>query len=536
MHMKKEKVLLGDEALAMGALDAGLSAAYAYPGTPSTEIMEFLQAYVKSTNKPIANWCSNEKTAYESALGVSMAGKRTLVMMKHVGLNVAADPFINSALLKIKGGLVVAVADDPSMHSSQNEQDSRYYADFAKVICFEPQDQQETYEMTLEAFSVSERLNIPVMIRLVTRLAHSRAIVMLQNRQKEKQLDPHVDKKNWTTIPSYARKLYANLLAKQSKLSTYVHQSAFNSLTINKAFKTFGVITTGLAENYFKDNLSGLSQKPSHLHIGVYPMPVDKIRTLAQHTQKILIIEEGYPYVERYLRGILPQPITINGQLDGTLPAMGELTPDIVGAALQLKPKPAMNVKALPLPQRPPRLCAGCPHADTFFAINDAIKKYKHPLVTSDIGCYSLGVLPPFSTLDCLVCMGASIGMAKGASQAGMHPVIATIGDSTFIHSGITPLIDAAVENANMTVIILDNSTTAMTGGQPVQLSTDHVFNLIKGLGVSPAHLKMITPLKNKHAQNTSIIENEINYHGLSVIIAKRECIKEIKKKPKEKK
>jgi indolepyruvate ferredoxin oxidoreductase alpha subunit len=531
--MKKQKILLGDEALAMGAVDAGLSAGYAYPGTPSTEIMEFLQRYVKSKGHPIAKWCSNEKTAYESALGMSMAGKRTLVIMKHVGLNVAADPFINSALLKINGGLVVAVADDPGMHSSQNEQDSRYYADFAKIICFEPRDQQETYDMTLEAFKVSEEFNIPVMIRLVTRLAHSRAAVTLEKKQAENKLNQNFDKKEWTTIPGYARKLYANLLSKQALLLKYSHDSSFNLLTLNDSFKDFGVITTGLGENYFKDNIDALADKPSHLHISVYPIPDDKIRELAAHVKRILVIEEGYPYVERYLRGILPQPILINGQQDGTLPNIGELTPDIVRDALHIKKRERLTTQTPTLPKRPPRLCAGCPHIDAFLAINTALEKYNASIVTSDIGCYSLGVLEPFSTLDSLVCMGASIGMAKGASEAGVFPVIATIGDSTFLHSGITALIDAVVENTNMTVIILDNSTTAMTGGQPVQLSTEKVIDLIKGLGVTDEHLKIIIPLKNKHKENVDIIDREINYSGLSVIISKRECIKEIKKKNK---
>jgi indolepyruvate ferredoxin oxidoreductase, alpha subunit len=527
----EQMLLLGDEAVAVGAIHAGLSAAYGYPGTPSTEIMEYLLNYSAKNNTPHAAWCSNEKTAYEEALGASMVGKRVLVTMKHVGLNVAADPFMNSALVKINGGLVLAVADDPGMHSSQNEQDSRFYADFAKIICFEPRNQQEAYEMTIEAFEVSEKFHIPVLLRLVTRLSHSRAVTKVGTRRKENQLKKSQDKSDWLTLPSIAKAHYAHRLEVYNEFVSSAELTNHNPLTLNESFNEYGVITTGLGCNYYEENLKDLEQKSSHLHIGYYPIPVEKIRTLAEQVNKIIVIEEGYPFVERFLRGILPQKIKIVGKLDNVVPSSGELTPDNVRPALGLKPRKTLDIKATTLPSRPPQLCKGCPHIDTYNAIKDAISDYKNSIVASDIGCYSLGALPPLAVLDSLVCMGASIGMAKGAAEAGMHPVLATIGDSTFLHTGISPLIDAIVADANITLIIMDNSTTAMTGAQDTILPSSKLEGLVKGLGVNPKHLRIFIPLRQHHDKNVAIIKEEIEHKGVSVIIAVRECIKILGKK-----
>lgn len=531
----KEMVLLGDEAVALGAVHAGLTAGYAYPGTPSTEIMEYLIQYSKKHgNKPHAAWCANEKTAYEEALGTSFAGKRALTSMKHVGLNVAADPFVNSALVSINGGLVVVVADDPGMHSSQNEQDSRYFADFAHIICLEPADQQEAYEMTKEAFDLSEKYQIPVMIRLVTRLAHSRAVVKIdENIRAENDIRKVDDAANWILMPMNARRQWDRLLSQQKELREYAEKSDYNLLTLSSNGTKLGVITTGLARNYYVENLEEMPEKPSHLHVSAYPLPYEKIRQLATKCDKIVVLEEGYPYLERYLRGIIPGQVEIVGKESGEVPSTGELNPDNVRAALGLPDNETMQVGKLPIAGRPPLLCKGCPHADSYDSIKEALAGFEGKIVTSDIGCYTLGALPPYSAIETCVNMGASVGIAKGAAEAGYYPVVAVIGDSTFLHSGVTPLMDAVAANTNMTLIILDNQGVAMTGGQPTLLPTSRLEKVVLGVGVDPDHYHLLDARRRYSKQNTEIIRKEIEYKGLSVVIAVRECI-EMAKKPKE--
>ncbi len=528
-----EMVLLGDEAVAMGSIHAGMTAGYAYPGTPSTEIMEFLRQYSKKHTKLIADWCANEKTAYEAALGVSFAGKRSLVAMKHVGLNVAADPFMNSAIVSIHGGLVLIVADDPGMHSSQNEQDSRYFADFARIICLEPANQQEAYDMTREAFDLSEKFQIPVMIRLVTRLAHSRAVVKMSDQRDENKLVKAPNPSSWILLPSNARNQWHDLLNKQNDMREYTEKSDHNPLFLNENFKETGIITTGLAKNYYLENAGELAEKPSHLHVSAYPMPYEKIRTLAGHVKKVIVLEEGYPFLERFLRGILPTAVEIIGKESGDVPAEGELTPDNVRPVLGLSIKKGLSVPGDKPANRPPQLCAGCPHADSFDAIKAAIKGFPNSMVTSDIGCYTLGALPPYSAIESTVNMGASIGMAKGASDAGFHPVVAVIGDGTFLHSGVTPLIDAIATKANMTLIILDNETTGMTGGQPTILPSSRLKDVVLGLGLDKSHLHVVNAHRRFTEENTGLIRKEIEHKGVSVIIAVRECIETAKKKRK---
>jgi indolepyruvate ferredoxin oxidoreductase alpha subunit len=547
-----DMVLLGNEAVAMGAIHAGLWAAYGYPGTPSSEIIGFLQndpraaaaagsgaaggsAGAAGTEKAgapapyIASWCANEKTAYEAAVGVSMVGRRALVTMKHVGLNVAADPFINSALLDIHGGLVLAVADDPGMHSSQNEQDSRFFADYARIVCLEPRNQAEAYAMTREAFDLSEELHIPVMVRLVTRLSHSRAVVRVGQARERAPLSKSADPNGWILLPAIARQHWDALLAAQPRFRELSEASPYNSLVLNDRYRELGVVTTGLGRNYYEENLEELEGKlgarPSHLHIGFYPLPEAKLRLLAAQVKRLVVIEEGYPLVERALRGVLPLPIPIDGKENGTLPASGELTPDNVRPALGLPARRSLAFEGPKLAGRPPQLCAGCPHRDAFDALNQALASYGRKIVTSDIGCYTLGFLPPYQAVETCMCMGASIGMARGAAEAGFHPVVATIGDSTFLHSGLTGLADAVAAKANLTLLILDNSTTAMTGGQPTLLASSQLPELIRGLGVEPAHIRIINPLRKHTEENAKIIREEIEYRGVSVVIAQRECI-----------
>lgn len=525
-------VLLGDEAVALGALHAGLSGAYGYPGTPSSEILEYLINAAEKTKDFHASWCSNEKTAYEDALGVSLAGKRAIVTMKHVGLNVAADPFMNSALLKINGGLVVVVADDPGMHSSQGEQDSRHFSAFSKIPCFEPVNQQEAYEMTKEAFDFSEQYHIPVMIRMVTRLAHSRAVVRPSASKREQNpLNKTKDKKGWMLLPALAMKLWGDLLEKSKEFEAYSEVSKYNSSFLDPDFHEYGVITSGLGKNYYEENLSDLNVRPSHLHIGFYPVPKEKIRKFAEHVKKILVIEEGYPFIETSLRGILPQSVVIEGKLDGKIPIRGELNPDLIRSAMGLPELKCTKVEGLPA--RPPQLCRGCPHADSYEAIKAAVKDYPLSLVASDIGCYSLGAMPPYSAIETIICMGASIGTAKGAAESGLRPSVAVIGDSTFYHSGMTSLVDAVSANTPMTVIILDNYTVAMTGGQSTILPASKLQRVVAGLGVDPEHIKVINPVKKNLEENTEVIKKELKYEGVSVIISLRECIEEAKRRIK---
>ena len=528
----QDLLVLGDEALALGAVDAGLSNAYGYPGTPSTEIMEFLINYSKKEdNDLIARWCTNEKTAYEGAVGASFGGKKTLVTMKHVGLNVAADAFMNSVLMKIHGGLVVAVADDPGMHSSQNEQDSRFYADFAKVPCFEPKNHQEAYDMAIEAFRISESFNVPVIIKLVTRLSHSRSLIQRGPSVEKTAYGKAEDKKDWMAIPNLSRGSWKKHLELQKDFLNYSENTGFNKLTVNPERKDLAVITTGLAGNYFMENISDFDVKPSHLHIGVYPFPVTQINELCKSSERILVIEEGYPFVERYLRGILQSEKFIDGKLNNIVPPDGELDPDNVRKALGLAPRDSQKPADFKLPGRPPQLCSGCPHIDSYLAINDALKQLDGGTVTSDIGCYALGSYPPYNTVETILCMGASIGMARGASEAGLKNVVATIGDSTFLHSGITNLIDAVATDSSMTLVLLDNSTTAMTGGQDTILTSTQIKNIILGCGVAPGHLREIIPLAKNHEENVSVLKEEISHQGLSVVIALRECIQTLKQK-----
>ncbi|MDR1867700.1 MAG: indolepyruvate ferredoxin oxidoreductase [Treponema sp.] len=523
--------LLGDEAVALGALHAGLSAAYGYPGTPSTEILEYLMA---APGQHRASWCSNEKTALETALGTSFAGQRSLVTMKHVGLNVAADPFINGALLSIRGGLVVAVADDPGMHSSQNEQDSRFYAAFALIPCLEPRNQQEAYDMTREAFSISERFHIPVLLRLVTRLSHARATVI-----DSPPIPPHGCSKpegkfGWVILPAYARQYYDSLIEKQKALNEWAAHCAVNRLEKKDPHSV--VITSGLGGNYYEENLADLIRvraEPSRLHIGAYPVPSVLIRELCAEAQEVLVIEEGQPFIEERLRGILTQQISIRGKLDGTVKRSGELDPDIVRSALGLSPHPRTKPPALNIPNRPAQLCQGCPHGDSFDTIKKAIADYEPSTVvcTSDIGCYSLGVLPPYAIPESIVCMGASVGMARGAAEAGIQYAVAIIGDSTFLHSGITALLDTVAQQTPITIIILDNSAVAMTGCQDTIIPSEKLRSLIVGAGVEPDHCIELAAKRQLIDENALRLKAELAYRGVSVILFKRECLEALRRR-----
>ena len=512
-----KKLLLGDEAIALGAINAGLSGVYAYPGTPSTEITEFIQ------NNPLARergvhsrWCTNEKTAMEAALGMSYAGKRALVCMKHVGMNVCADAFVNSAITGVKGGLVVLAADDPSMHSSQNEQDSRFYAKFALVPCFEPSNQQEAYDMMTSAFELSEKLQEPVVLRVVTRLAHSRAGVEVTEPVAEKPLSPSTDA--WVLLPGIARKKYVALLEKQAAMKQASEESRYNR--VEPSASKLGILACGIAYNYVKE---AVGEEANLVKISQYPLPEDKIKKLAAECDALMVIEDGQPVVEEMVKGLLGAGYPVKGRLTGDLPRTGELTPDSVAKALG-KEAGAVWAPAKNMAARPPQLCQGCGHRDVYTALNQVLAQYPDHRVFGDIGCYTLGALPPFKSLSSCVDMGASITMAKGAADAGLFPAVAIIGDSTFTHSGMTGLLDAVNDKANITVVISDNLTTGMTGGQE-SAGTNKFEAICLGLGVEPEHVRVVVPLPKNMPEITQVIKEEIEYKGVSVIIPRRECI-----------
>ena len=546
-----KKLFLGDEAIAQGAIDAGLSGVYAYPGTPSTEITEYIQANALAKERGLhSRWCTNEKTAMEAALGMSFMGKRAMVCMKHVGLNVCADPFVNSAMTGVGGGVVVVVADDPSMHSSQDEQDSRFYGKFAMLPVFEPSNQQEAYDMMADAFDYSERQQLPVLMRVTTRMAHSRAVVVVKDEARAEN-DKNYDAAaaNWVLLPANARRRNDKVTAQQVQLEADAVSSTYNKLILPASGSgcPLGIIASGIAYNYVMETLAKRSfkQEVSILKVSQYPLPKTLVRQMLDVCDKVLVVEEGQPFVEEQVRGVF-ESRNILGRLTGELPRTGELTPDCVAAALneQLASDngqdsenlhaPFVDASSLVAP-RPPQLCQGCGHRDVYTALNEVLKEYENPRVFGDIGCYTLGFLPPYKAIHSCVDMGASITMAKGAADAGQWPALAIIGDSTFTHSGMTGLLDAVNENADITVIISDNLTTAMTGGQD-SAGTNKFEAICRGLGVADEHIHVVVPLPKNMPEITRIIREEINYHGVSVIIPQRECIQTFKRHAKEKK
>lgn len=524
-------LLLGDEAIAQAAMDAGLSGVYAYPGTPSTEITEYIQHSADSKKKQIhCRWSTNEKTAMEAALGMSFAGKRAMVCMKHVGLNVAADAFMNAAVTGVVGGLVVVSADDPSMHSSQNEQDSRFFGQFAMIPILEPSNQQEAYDMTYAAFEMSERLEIPVMLRITTRLAHSRSGIVRYQEKEQNEIRFSTNLRQFVLLPANARVQYQKLLDLQPVFVGESEKSAYNQFFPGKDNK-YGIIASGIAFNYLMENFPTGCEYPV-LKIGQYPLPESALQKMAESCDELVVIEEGYPLIEASLLGLKGYGLKVLGRLSGFLPRSGELNPDIVGAAFGLS-MPKLNSISEVIKNRPPSLCVGCGHRDLYDVLNMAVaEKGDTCKVFGDIGCYTLGYLPPFKAIHTCVDMGASITMAKGAADAGLEYAVAIIGDSTFTHSGMTSLLDAINENSPITVIISDNETTGMTGGQD-SAGTGKLEAICLGLGVHPDHLKVLVPLKKNHSEMLEVIKGEMEYRGTSVIIPRRECIQTLARKRK---
>jgi len=527
-------LLLGDEAIAQGGIDAGMSGIYAYPGTPSTGITEYVMhsKEAKSLNI-VAAWGANEKTAMETALGMSYAGKRAMVCMKHVGLNVAADAFINSAVTGANGGLIVVAADDPSMHSSQNEQDSRFYGKFAMIPILEPGNQQEAYDMVHFAFELSEQFRTPVLMRIATRLAHSRSGVTRREIRAQNELKLPSNLKQFILLPANARRQYKQLLTTQIAFINSSEQSPFNKI-INHPDKKLGIIACGLAYNYLIENFENHEVPHPVLRIGQYPLPEKLVSELYNTCDSILVLEDGAPMVEELLRGFMNNGKPVKGRLDGTIPRDGELNPNILAIALGKTDTRGRDIPSI-VTSRPPSLCKGCPHIYSYNALNEALSEFYKGRVFADIGCYTLGALEPFDAINSCVDMGASITMAKGAADAGLLPSVAVIGDSTFTHSGMTGLLDAVNDNSTITVMILDNATTGMTGGQD-SAAYGKIEAICLAVGVDKDHIRVINPLHKHHEENLAVMKEEIAYQGVSVIIPRRECIQTLTRRMREEK
>ncbi|MBQ9638964.1 MAG: indolepyruvate ferredoxin oxidoreductase [Bacteroidales bacterium] len=522
----QKTLLLGDEAIAQAFIDAGGSAINSYPGTPSTQITEYVIKSKEAKAKNIvANWCSNEKTALEASLGVAYAGKRAMTCMKHVGLNVCGDPFMNAAIIGTKGVLIV-VADDPSMFSSQDEQDSRYYGHWAMIPMLEPSNQQEAYDMVFFGYELSEKLGTPILMRIPTRLAHSRAGVERREALPQNPISYPNDPKSFVLLPVNAKRLYRELIDKQPLFTKSSEESGYNRY-IAGADKKLGIITTGIAYNYLMENYPDGHCPYPVVKITQYPLPYSLLSKLYDECDSLLVLEDGQPFVEEHIKGFLGKGKPVHGRLDETIRRDGELNAEKVAKALG---KPMESGAAVPavVTNRPPALCAGCPHIDSYEAVIEVMKQYEHGRVFGDIGCYTLGF--NMGAINTTVCMGASITMAKGAAEMGIFPSLAVIGDGTFGHSGMTGLLDCVNEKANVVVMILDNDITAMTGGQPSSANMK-LFNICKGLGVDPDHIRTIVPLKKNHEEFKKILEEEIAYNGVSVIIPQRVCIVENKKR-----
>lgn len=451
-----KELLTGNEALARGAYEAGVHYASAYPGTPSTEILENVALYKDSI---VAEWANNEKVALESAAGAAVAGARAFASMKHVGVNVAADPLFTLAYTGINGGFVLITADEPGQHSSQNEQDNRNYAKFAKIPCIEPKDSAECKDYMKRAFDISEEYDTPVLLRITTRVCHSKGIVELEERQEVAIREYKKDVKKYITVPAHAKQLRANVEERIHNLRKFSNETDMNRIEWND--KKIGVIASGGAIDYAHEVFG---DSASYLMIGFsYPLPDEKIKEFCSQVETVYVIEENDPIIEEEAQRL---GFTVHG--NDTFPPFGELTPDVIREALYGKMLDSVDGESDKVVPRPPTLCAGCPHRGFFYEVG----KLKNIMISGDIGCYTLGFAPPYNAMDINLCMGASISVGHGAQTVfNMEPdnkmrVVAVMGDSTFFHTGVNSLINTAYNGSNTINIILDNRITGMTGHQ----------------------------------------------------------------------
>ena len=510
-----KEILSGNEAIARGAFEAGVLVACAYPGTPSTEILESITRYPEVN----ASWATNEKVALEVGIGASFTGARALVTMKHVGVNVAADPLFTLSYTGVNGGLVLVTADDPELHSSQNEQDNRNYAKFAKVPMLEPADSQECLSFTKLAFEISERYDTPVMLRTTTRISHAKSVVELSDRLEDIP-QPHLvkDPAKYVMLPGNARGRHYIVEERMAALAKHACDMPINLTELRDT--KIGIITAGVSYQYVREVLPNASV----LKLGmVHPLPHDLIRDFASKVDKLYVVEELDPFIEEQVKAM---GIPVTGK--EILSLCGELTPGRLRKGFGLTENAQSAVEKLP--GRPPNMCPGCPHRGVFYTLN-RLKAY----VSGDIGCYTLGFMPPLSAMDTCICMGASIGMATGAVKVlppeERKKVVAVIGDSTFLHTGVNGLMDMVYNKGAATVIILDNRITAMTGRQDNPASGHTLMDeqanaidlplLCKAIGVQ--HVRTINPLDLEECER--VIGEEMERPETSVIITDKPCV-----------
>lgn len=510
-----KRLMIGNEAIARGAYEAGATVATAYPGTPSTEIVSNFAKY----KDVYAEWAPNEKVAMEVGAGASIGGARTIVAMKHVGVNVAADPLYTFSYTGVNGGLVLVSADDPGMHSSQNEQDNRGYGRFAKLPVIEPSDSQEAKDFTKYAFELSEKFDTPVMLRVTTRLSHSQTMVEVGEKVDYSLKEYKKDAAKYVMLPGFAKARHVEVEKRMLALKEYTETSSLNR--IEWGDKSLGIITSGIPYQYVKEVLPDVCV----LKLGmVNPLPENLIRSFAEQVDRLVIIEELEPVIEEQVKS---WGIKVEGKELFSL--LGEYSPELIEERLAgAKPLTGYGLDK-EIPPRPPLMCPGCPHRGVFHTL-----KRKRITVMGDIGCYTLGALSPLEGMDACICMGASIGMALGMEKARgeefARKTVAVIGDSTFVHSGITPLIDVVYNQGTSTVMILDNSTTAMTGhqehpGTGMTIKSEptaqlDIEGLVRAIGIS--NVKVVDPLKLDDLEKA--LAEELKKEEPSVIITKRPC------------
>lgn len=519
-----KKLLIGNEAVARGLYEAGLRVASSYPGTPSTEITECIAKY----DDVYSEWAPNEKVAMEVAAGAAIAGARSFCAMKHVGLNVAADPLFTASYTGINAGMVIAVADDPGMHSSQNEQDSRHYAKAAKVMMLEPSDSEECLQYAKLAFDLSEQFDTPVILRLTTRVAHSRSLVHVSERDEKALKEYKKDPMKYVMMPGMAIKKHIVVEQRILDQIAWAETAEINTVEYNST--EIGVITSGISYQYAKE---ALGENASYLKLGcVYPLPVQKIKDFAAKCKKVYVLEELDPFIEEHCK---QNGIEVIGKEAFTL--QGEYSQSLIAKVI-LGKEDAFLATDLDIPARPPVLCAGCPHRGLYYAL-----KKLNVTVSGDIGCYTLGALAPLGMMDTCICMGASVSALHGRNKADEQNAkksVAVIGDSTFIHSGVTGLINIAYNQSNSTVIILDNSITGMTGHQDNPTTGKTIKGdpttavslemLAKAVGID--RVRVIDPYNL--AECEQVIREEVEADAPSVIISRRPCalLKYVKHKP----
>lgn len=520
----EKKLLIGNEAVARGLYEAGLRVASSYPGTPSTEITECVAKY----DEIYSEWAPNEKVAMEVAVGAAIAGARSFCAMKHVGLNVAADPLFTASYTGVNAGMVIAVADDPGMHSSQNEQDSRHYAKASKIMMLEPSDSDECLQYAKLAFTLSEKFDTPVILRLTTRVAHSRSLTALSKRVDNGLSEYKKDPMKYVMMPGMAIKKHIVVEQRILDQIAWAETVDINTEEINST--EIGVITSGITYQYAKE---ALGKNASYLKLGcVYPLPVEKIKSFAAKCKKVYVLEELDPFIEEHCK---QNGIEVIGKDAFTL--QGEYSQSLIKQVILGETDESVKTD-LEIPARPPVLCAGCPHRGLYYAL-----KKLNVTVSGDIGCYTLGALAPLAMMDTCVCMGASVSALHGRNKADAENAkksVAVIGDSTFMHSGVTGLINIAYNQSNSTVIILDNSITGMTGHQDNPTTGKTIKGdpttavslelLAKAVGID--RVRVIDPYNLQECED--VLREEIAAEEPSVVISRRPCalLKYVKHNP----